>query len=69
MKYPKGKTIETGIFDTITLHKSDVNLLKNIGFEEYSISEIVPFALFIFIGVIITYIIRENIVNFIVSLL
>jgi len=69
IKYPKGESIEEGIFDSIMLHKEDVNLLKNLGFKKYSISEVTPFAFFIFFGALVTYFMKGTIFSFIKGLL
>jgi len=70
IKYSKDESGgEKSIFNSGTLKTEDINLLKKIGFKKYSISEMVPFAPFIFIGVLITYLLGETLISFVVNLL
>lgn len=67
--YLNNQVIEPSILNSNKIGVEELKILKRIGFKRYRISQILPFAPFIFLGIIVTFLIRKDAISFIKSIL
>ncbi len=65
---PKVRTAADSFIDSDSLTDEQIKTIRKIGFRKVMVSETLPFALFLFLGVIITLAVKGNILIFLKNL-
>jgi hypothetical protein len=66
---PKTRGMAGSFIDSDSLTSGQIDIIRRIGFKKVRVSETMPFAMFIFIGVLLTLVVKGNILIFLNNLM